>query len=149
MQAADAYQGLEHCISTCICRLSYCCNYCLRLENTGIRCILLGPRQHMSTLHLLQRDHHPGSSSWVWQDGARKLHDTSREFAWRVQVLSHPQFQADPVAAIAHHLNANLPPAPEPPKPKADRLMRKQQKARRKFEKRLQKSSQGMDEDSD
>ena len=66
-----------------------------------------------------------------------------------MQVLSHPQFQEDPVAAIAHHLNATLPPAPEPPKPKADPQMRKQQKARRKSEKRLQKGSQGMDEGSE
>lgn len=66
-----------------------------------------------------------------------------------MQVLSHPQFKADPISAIAHHLSANLPPAPEPSKPKADPLMRKQQKARRNFEKKLQKSAQGMVQDSD
>ena len=66
-----------------------------------------------------------------------------------MQVLSHPQFKADPISAIAHHLSATLPPAPEPSKAKADPLMRKQQKARRKFEKKLQKTAQGMEQDSD
>jgi hypothetical protein len=28
------------------------------------------------------------------------------------QVLEHPAFKADPLAAIAHHLQATLPPAP-------------------------------------
>ena len=65
-----------------------------------------------------------------------------------MQVLSHPQFKADPISAIAHHLSTSLPPAPELPRPKADPLMRKQQKARRKFEKKLQKSAQGMEQDS-
>ena len=65
-----------------------------------------------------------------------------------VQVLSHPQFQADPISAITHHLTANLPPAPEAPKPKADPLMRKQQKARRKWEKKLHAGPEEMAEDS-
>ena len=65
-----------------------------------------------------------------------------------VQVLSHPQFQADPISAITHHLSANLPPAPEAPKPKADPLMRKQQKARRKWEKKLHTGPEQMAEDS-
>ncbi len=66
-----------------------------------------------------------------------------------MQVLSHPLFKADPISAIAHHLSANLPPGPEPSQPKADLLMRKQQKARRTFEKKLQKSAQDMEQDSD
>jgi len=69
--------------------------------------------------------------------------------ACAVQVLAHPQFQADPISAIANHLNATLPPAPEPPKPKADPQMRKQQKAQRKWEKKLAKNTQGMEEDSE
>ena len=67
-----------------------------------------------------------------------------------VQVLSHPQFQADPISAITHHLTATLPPAPAPetPKPKADPLMRKQQKARKKWEKKLHRGPEQMAEDS-
>ena len=82
--------------------------------------------------------------------GSRRLRDVRRvKLDMFMQVLSHPQFKADPISAIAHHLSASLPPAPELPKPKADPLMRKQQKARRKFEKKLQKSAQGMEQDSD
>ena len=55
------------------------------------------------------------------------------------QVLAHPQYQADPIAAITAHLSSTLPSAPEPPKPKADPAVRKQQKARRKWEQKMQK----------
>ena len=67
-------------------------------------------------------------------------------FVCIVQVLSHPQFQADPISAITYHLSANLPPAPDAPKPKADPLMRKQQKARRKWEKNLHTGPEQMAE---
>ncbi|CAK0740061.1 hypothetical protein CVIRNUC_001221 [Coccomyxa viridis] len=81
--------------------------------------------------------------------GARKrLRLVERESKRLQQVLSHPQFQADPISAITHHLTANLPPAPEAPKPKADPLMRKQQKARRKWEKKLHAGPEQMAEDS-
>lgn len=85
----------------------------------------------------------------LWQSLCLEKPAYAAAFHSHVQVLSHPQFQADPISAIAHHLNANLPPVPEAPKPKADPLMRKQQKARKKWEKKLQKNLQGMVEDSD
>ncbi len=44
------------------------------------------------------------------------------------QVLAHPQFRADPIAAISSHLAATLPPTPPPPKAPADPAKRKQQK---------------------
>ncbi|CAL8463378.1 g2912 [Coccomyxa elongata] len=54
------------------------------------------------------------------------------------QVLAHPQYRSDPIAAITSHLSATLPPPPEAPKPKPDPSMRKQQKALRKWKQKLQ-----------
>jgi hypothetical protein len=57
------------------------------------------------------------------------------------QVLAHPQYKANPIAAVMSHLSSTLPAAPEPPKPAADPLVLKQQKARRKWEQRLQRQT--------
>jgi len=38
-----------------------------------------------------------------------------KETARMAQVLAHPQYRADPLAAITHHLNATLPPPPPEP----------------------------------
>jgi hypothetical protein len=57
------------------------------------------------------------------------------------QVLAHPQYQANPIAAITNHLATTLPPPPELPKPVPDPVLRKQQKARRKWEKKLQQGN--------
>lgn len=48
-------------------------------------------------------------------------------------VLSHPQFQANPIAAIASHLSATLPPPPPPPAvcSKAEQQARRREKKRR------------------
>ncbi len=64
------------------------------------------------------------------------------------QVLAHPQYRSDPIAAITSHLSATLPPPPEAPKPKPDPSMRKQQKALRKWKQKLQ-GPMSMAEDSD
>ena len=64
------------------------------------------------------------------------------------QVLAHPQYRSDPIAAITSHLSATLPPPPEAPKPKLDPIMRKQQKALRKWKQKLQ-GPMSMAEDSD
>lgn len=55
-----------------------------------------------------------------------------RETARLQQVLVHPQFQADPVAAVTAHLAATLPPPPPAPKP-----VRKQQPGSRKARQRV------------
>ena len=57
------------------------------------------------------------------------------------QVLAHPGYKADPIAAVTRHLSSTLPAAPELPKPMADPLVLKQQKARRKWEQRLQRQT--------
>ena len=62
-----------------------------------------------------------------------------------LQVLAHPQYRADPIAAITTHLSSKLPMAPEPPKQKADPQRIKQQKARRKWEQRLLQKQDGSD----
>ena len=56
-----------------------------------------------------------------------------------LQVLAHPQYRADPIGAITTHLSSQLPAAPELPKQQADPQTVKQQKARRKWEQRLNK----------
>lgn len=53
-------------------------------------------------------------------------------------MLSHPQYKANPIGAVTNHLAAALPPAPAAAKAKPDPALRKQQKARRKWEKKLQ-----------
>jgi hypothetical protein len=40
----------------------------------------------------------------------------SEESARLRQVLAHPQFKNDPIAAITSHLSATLPPPPQPAK---------------------------------
>ena len=51
------------------------------------------------------------------------------------QVLAHPQFQANPLAAVASHLAATLPPPPPPPAarqaPKDAAAARREKKKRR------------------
>lgn len=78
------------------------------------------------------------------------------EKSWRIpdthvcilKVMAHPQFRADPIAAITSHLSATVPPPPEAPKPKPDPAMRKQLKALRKWKQKLQ-GPDPMAEDSD
>jgi hypothetical protein len=41
------------------------------------------------------------------------------------QVLQHPTYQSDPLAAIASHLEATMPPPPVPRKPTMDAHQRK------------------------
>jgi hypothetical protein len=51
------------------------------------------------------------------------------------QVLAHPQFQADPLAAVASHLAATLPPPPQQPSKqqlKDPAQLRREKKKRRK-----------------
>jgi len=52
------------------------------------------------------------------------------------QVLAHPQFQANPLAAITSHLAATLPAAPPKPLPKGQQkdaaMLRREKKKRRK-----------------
>jgi hypothetical protein len=43
-------------------------------------------------------------------------------------VLSHPQFQADPIAAITNHLRATMPAAPAAPKPAGQQQGKKKKK---------------------
>jgi hypothetical protein len=58
-------------------------------------------------------------------------------------VVDHPSFKADPLAAIAHHLQATLPP---PPKPKGGAAGGKQQpKGNKKKGKRPQQQEMQMD----
>lgn len=67
-----------------------------------------------------------------------------KEESQRLQaVLQHPQFQADPLAAIASHLEATLPPPPLPPKPKMDNRQRRLQKKLKK--KQFKAEQQGDD----
>lgn len=61
----------------------------------------------------------------------------------RCQVLAHPQFQADPIAAVASHLAATLPPAPPPPKPAADPARRRQQKQLQKQRRKERRMAEG------
>lgn len=64
------------------------------------------------------------------------------------QVLAHPQYQSNPIAAITSHLSATLPPPPEAAKPKPDPAMRKQQKALRKWKQKVE-GPNAMAEDSE
>ena len=59
------------------------------------------------------------------------------------QVLKHPQFQADPIAAIASHLQATMPPPPAPPRPQMDARQKRQQKKLKK--EKLKAEQQGDD----
>jgi hypothetical protein len=45
-----------------------------------------------------------------------RMHAVAKESSRLQQVLSHPQFQANPLLAITNHLNASLPPPPAQPK---------------------------------
>lgn len=47
------------------------------------------------------------------------------------KVLSHPQYQADPIAAITNHLSTTLPPPRAPPRPAADPKQRRKEKKQR------------------
>ena len=58
-----------------------------------------------------------------------------------MQVINHTDFQADPIAAVMHHLNATLPPAPPPPRPAVDCVRQKNQTLRRRREKALEAKS--------
>ena len=60
------------------------------------------------------------------------------------QVLSHPQFQADPLAAIASHLEATLPPPPPPLKPKMTAQQKKMQKKMKKQKLKAEQQGDGM-----
>ena len=53
-----------------------------------------------------------------------------------MQVLAHPQFQADPIAAVTSHLQATLPP-PEPVKAQRTNKNGSQNRRRRKDKARL------------
>jgi len=59
------------------------------------------------------------------------------------QVLAHPQFAADPIAAVSNHLAATLPPAPAPAAAPADPARRKQQKQAAK-QRRRERRAAGM-----
>lgn len=55
--------------------------------------------------------------SWVSHTSEGIGNCRDRETARLQQVLVHPQFKADPVAAVTAHLAATLPPPPRAPKP--------------------------------
>lgn len=80
--------------------------------------------------------------------GTGTLAVMSKDIFNMAQVLAHPQYRLDPIAAITSHLAATLPPPPEAPKPKPDPGMRKQQKALRKWKQKLQ-GPNAMADDSD
>jgi len=48
-----------------------------------------------------------------------------------VQVLAHPEFKKDPLAAIAHHLSATLPPVEVQQKPRKNVSGSQKQKLKR------------------
>ena len=52
-------------------------------------------------------------------------------FCFSGQVLAHPQFKKDPLAAIATHLSATLPPAEVPQKPRKNISGSQKQKLKR------------------
>lgn len=58
-------------------------------------------------------------------------HCRKDESARLQQVVQHPEFQNDPLAAITSHLSATLPPPPPAPRPKMDKKQRKLEKKRR------------------
>ncbi len=69
-----------------------------------------------------------------------------KEESQRLQaVLQHPQFQADPLAAIASHLEATLPPPPPPPKVKQDPRQRRLQKKLKKQQLKAEQQGNDMD----
>ncbi|KAK9839430.1 hypothetical protein WJX81_001709 [Elliptochloris bilobata] len=59
------------------------------------------------------------------------------------QVHAHPQFRADPIAAVASHLAATLPPAPAPPKAPADPAKRRQQRQLQKQRRKERRMAEG------
>jgi hypothetical protein len=60
------------------------------------------------------------------------------------QVLQHPTFQADPLAAIASHLEATMPPPPAPLKPTMDAKQKKHQKMMKKQKLKAEQQSNDM-----
>ncbi|KAK9815410.1 hypothetical protein WJX72_003228 [[Myrmecia] bisecta] len=73
---------------------------------------------------------------------------TADETARLQQVLAHPHFKANPIAAITNHLTAMLPPVPEPAKPKTPSAQELKEKRRqRKHTKRLAATAQDMEDD--
>lgn len=71
-----------------------------------------------------------------------------KEEANRLQaVLQHPQYQADPLAAINNHLEATLPPRPRPPPfRKAKRQGPRQQRLAKKLKKQQMEAEQRANE---
>jgi len=49
-------------------------------------------------------------------------------------VLSHPQFKADPIAAVTAHLAATMPPAPSAPKSKQAKRTKGQRRMARQMD---------------
>ncbi|GAB4819416.1 hypothetical protein N2152v2_006462 [Parachlorella kessleri] len=78
-----------------------------------------------------ERQHKPGQSVGTLRARARVL---EQEASRLHQVLHHPQFQADPLAAVKAHLTATLPQAPPRPRDKGPhaKLPRAEKKRRQK-----------------
>ncbi|KAG7667476.1 hypothetical protein Ndes2526B_g03482 [Nannochloris sp. 'desiccata'] len=82
----------------------------------------------------------PGASVGTLKARSRIANEESERLQ---QVLQHPTFQADPLAAIATHLEATMPPPPPPPKLSMDAKQKKHQKKLKKL--KLKAEQQGDD----
>ena len=101
-------------------------------------------------MHSGAADAHPPSHP----DAAiRALPSQAREKVAEVEtqrlqaVLQHPQFQANPLAAVASHLAATLPAAPPPPStgPQKDAATLRREKKKRRKERARQAAAMGDD----
>lgn len=79
--------------------------------------------------------HYPSAlAAQPFPDGPTSCCRRDKETTRLQHVLAHPQFKADPIAAVTAHLAATMPPAPSAPKSKQAKRTKGQRRMARQMD---------------